>query len=155
MKRIMCISVLIFLANPVLSFGQEGKGIDTNLENMSGQYAECAAYYRLVYHAMNSSNEKETAKGYRQLEDEAMFYSLLLANKGRSKDVAIEVTNSRIEMYIKKMKQEANSRNENISILINKYHFSCQQVMENPSIQLLELLRTKVNEVANQPESKQ
>ena len=154
MKTIMCISVLIFLVNPMLSFGQEGKGIDTNLENISGQYAECAAYYRLVYHAMNSSNEKETANSYRQLEDTAMFYSLLLANEGRSKDVAVEVTNSRIEMYMKKMKQEANNKNENISILINKYHFGCQQVMENPPSHVLELLRTKVNKVTKQTETK-
>lgn len=77
-----------------------------------------------------------------------MFYSLLLANEGRSKDVAVEVTNSRIEMYIKKMKQEANNSNENISILINKYHFGCQETIENPPSQVVELLQTKADEAA-------
>ncbi len=150
MKRIVCISVLVFLANPLLSFGQETKGIEIKLENISGQYAECAAYYRLVFHAMNSSNEKETANAYRQLEDTAMFYSLLLANEGRSKDVAVDVTNSRIEMYMKKMKQEANNRNENIAILINKYHFGCQEAMENPLSQVVEILQKKTDEATKQ-----
>jgi hypothetical protein len=90
----------------------------------------------------------------RELENTAMSYSLLLANEGRNKDLAVEVTNSRIEMYIKKMKQEANNRNENISILINKYHFGCQEAMENPSNHLTTILKTKIKEVNKQSESK-
>ena len=147
MNKILCLSIIMFLFNPLVSFSQEIKEIDKDLENISGQYAECASYYRLVFHAMNSSNEKETANAYRQLEETAMFYSLLLSNEGRSKDVAVEVTNSRIEMYMKKMKQEANNRNENISVLINKYHFGCQEAMEKPSSRLVELLQKKVEEV--------
>ena len=147
MTKIAGLAAFIFLVNPLLSFAQETKGIDKNLENISGQYAECAAYYRLAYHAMVSSNEKETANAYRQLEDNAMFYSLLLANEGRSKDLAVAVTNSRIEMYMKMMKKEINNRNENISILINKHHFGCQEAMENPSSQVVEVLTTKADEV--------
>jgi len=123
MKRITYILFSMFLLFPSLTLAQEKKVIDKTLENISGQYAECAAYYELVYHAMNSSNDKETANAYRKLEDSAMLYSLLLANEGRSKDVAVSVTNSRIEMYMKKMKEEIGNRNENISLLINKYHF--------------------------------
>lgn len=147
MKKIAYISFLMFLVYPLLSLAQEREGIDKNLENISGQYAECAAYYELVYHAMNSSNEKETANTYRKLEESAMFYSLLLANEGRSKDVAVEVTNSRIEMYMKKMKQEANNRNENISILINKYNFGCQDLMENPPSQVSQILKAKAKQI--------
>ena len=147
MKKIAYISFLMFLVYPLLSLAQEREGIDKNLENISGQYAECAAYYELVYHAMNSSNEKKTATAYRKLEESAMFYSLLLANEGRSKDVAIEVTNSRIEMYMKKMKQEANNRNENISILINKYNLGCQDLMENPPSQVSQILKAKAKQI--------
>ena len=153
MNKILYISIIFLLVNPLLSNGQESKGIDKNLENISGQYAECAAYYRLVYHAMNSSNEPETAKAYRELEDTAMFYSLLLANEGRNKDLAVEVTNSRIEMYIKKMKEETNNRNENISILINKYHFGCQVAMENPSNDLTAILKTKTKDENKQSDA--
>ena len=154
MKKIACISIIILFVTPLFSYGQETKGIDKKLENISGKYAECAAYYRLVYHAMNSSNEKETANTYRQLEDTAMFYSLLLANEGRSKDVAVEVTNSRIEMYMKKMKQESNNRNENISILVNKYHFGCQEALEKPSNYVTEIIQTKVKETKGTSENK-
>lgn len=150
MNRIVRISFFIFMVYPLLAFGQEGKGIDKRMENISGQYAECAAYYRLVYHAMNSSNEMETANAYRQLEDKAMFYSLLLAGQGRSKDMAIDVTNSRIEMYMKKMKQETDNRNENISILINKYYFGCQEAMKNPPSQLAEVLKTEADKAKKQ-----
>ena len=58
MKRIGYILFFMFLVYPLLSLAQERAGIDKTLENISGQYAECAAYYELVYHAMNSSNEK-------------------------------------------------------------------------------------------------
>ena len=78
-----------------------------------------------------------------------MLYSLLLANEGRSKDLAVEVTNARIDIYKKKMKQEADHRNENISILINKYHFQCQELMKNPPTELTEILKRKILEEAN------
>ena len=154
MKRIACISLLMILGSPLLGFGQDAKEIDGNFENLSGQYAACAAYYRLVYHAMNSSNEKETANTYHKLEDTAMFYSGLLANEGRKRDVAVEVTNARIEMYLKKMKQEADNRNENISILINKYHYGCQEAMENPPSDVTRILQTKGEEITEQKERK-
>ncbi len=141
MIKIVFVSIVLSFVNPFLSFGQESQGIDKNLENLSGQYAECAAYYELLYYAMKSSNEPEAAHAYCELENRAMFYSLLLANEGRSKGMALEVTNARIEMYIEKMKQEVNNRNENISILMNKYHFVCQEAMENPSSQLTTILK--------------
>jgi hypothetical protein len=139
MNRILPLSIILVLVIPLLSFSQS-KGIDKNLENISGRYAECAAYYGLVYHALMSSNQADTAKAYRESENTAMLYSLILAREGRDKGLAVEVTNSRIEMYTKKMKQEVNNRNENISILINKYHFGCQEAMQNPSAELVPIM---------------
>ena len=129
-KQLAYVLLALFLPCAV---AQEARDFDMNAENLSAEYAECAAYYRLVYFAMKSSNEEETAKSYRQLEDTAMFYALLLANRGRDRDTAVEVTNSRIETNLKKMKQEINNRNEDIAILMNKYHFSCQEKIENLS----------------------
>lgn len=149
MKKNIFILLLILILSPLSSFGQEKRQIDKNLENISWQYAECAAYYELVFNAMKASNENETANAYRQLENDAMFYSLLLGNEGRSKDLAIEVTNARIDIYKKKMKLEADNRNENISILINKYHFECQERMQNPPTELIEVLKRKIVEEAN------
>ena len=149
MKKIIFILLLILILSPLSSFGQEKRQIDKNLENISWQYAECAAYYELVFNAMKASNENETANAYSQLENDAMFYSLLLANEGRSKDLAIEVTNARIDIYIQKMKQETDNRNENMSILINKYHFECQELMKNPPTELIEVLKKRLVEETN------
>ena len=154
MKKWIFISIITLLIFPCSLFGQDSKKIDKNLENISVQYAECTAYYRLIYHASNSSNEPEIAKGYRELEDKAMFYSLILANEGRSVDMGVEVTNSRIELYMKKMKQEIQNRNENISILINRYHRECQELMENPSSQMVAILTRLTKELANEQERK-
>jgi len=149
MKKIIFILLLILILSPLSSFGQENRQIDKNLENIAVQYAECAAYYGLVFNAMKASNENETANAYSQLENDAMFYSLLLANEGRSKDLAMEVTNARIDIYIQKMKQETDNRNENISILINKYHFECQELMKNPPTELIEVLKKRLVEETN------
>jgi len=154
MKRIICISIFILFLNPMFSFGQETRGIDKNLENISGQYAECAAYYTIVYHAMNSSDEKSAANAYSKLQKKAMFYSLLLAAQGRSKELAAQVTNSRIEMYMKKMKQEANNDYANISILINKYHFGCQELMENPSKYVVDILAAEAEKAKGKSNKK-
>ena len=149
MKKIIFILLLILILSPLSSFGQENRQIDKNLENIAVQYAECAAYYGLVFNVMKASNENQTANVYSQLENDAMFYSLLLANEGRSKDLAIEVTNARIDIYIQKMKQETDNRNENISILINKYHFECQKLMKNPPTELIEVLKKRLVEETN------
>ena len=101
------LSILVFtlslvFVSPILSFSQETQKIDKNLDNIAIQYTECAAYYDLVYYAMKASDENKTANTYRQLENDAMLYSLLLANEGRSKDLAIEVTDARIDIYKKR-----------------------------------------------------
>ena len=138
---LICIIVVSFFVNPLLSYAQDTKQIDKNLENISGQYAECAAYYRLVSYAMETSNELKSADTYRQLEGQAGLYSILLASEGRNEEMAFKVTQSRIEMYIKQMRQETNNRNENISVLINKYHFECQEAMDNLPKAVLEILK--------------
>ena len=71
-----------------------------------------------------------------------MFVSLAVASKGRSQDMAVEVTISRIEMSMKIMKQEIDNRNENISILINKYQFSCQEALSSPSSAVMQVLNS-------------
>lgn len=144
MKGSFYITILFLIISPLFVSAEEQKAIDRSLENISGQYAECTAYYELVYHAMNSSNEKETAEMYKELANNAMFYSLLLANEGREKDIAVNVTNSRIDMYKKKMLQEADNRNENISILINNYHYDCEKLMTNPPNEVAEILEKQL-----------
>ena len=116
------------------------------LEDLAGLYAECTAYYTLVYHAVNNSGDSDTAAVYSEVMDNAMFYSLLLASESREKDMAINVTNSRIEMYIKQMKQDTNNDNDNISILINKHNYTCQDAMKNPPQEVVNILNRRIEE---------
>ena len=141
MKQAFITIVIVLFLCPLNGFCENSEDFNKDYENLSGQYSECAAYYRLVYHAINSSGDAKTANSYRELEDTVMLYALVSAQPGRDKNKAIEVTNSRIEMYIKKMKQETNNRNENISILINKYHFGCMELVQSPPETLINLIR--------------
>lgn len=139
MKKIIVFSILVFLTTPLPVFSHETK--DINSEDFSGQYAECAAYYNLFSHASDSSYAKAPADVYRQLEKKALFYSLLLSIEGRTKDRAFEVTNSRFARYIQKMKHEADKNDEKLSL----YHFGCQDALENPPYQQLEILMSMMS----------
>jgi hypothetical protein len=118
------------------------------LENIAAEYATCAAYYRLVYHGAEASNRKDIAASYRQLEDDAMFYSLLLANESRDRDMAVQVTNARIETSMKAMKKEIDNRNENIAILINKYGDACVAMSKEPPAAAQKVLARRLQEIS-------
>jgi hypothetical protein len=130
----------------VVLFGISHANAET-LEDLAGLYAECTAYYTFVYHAVNNSGYSDTAATYSKVMDDSMFYSLLLASETREKDMAVNVTNARIEMYLKQMKRETNNDNANISILINKHNFTCQDAMKNPPVELIDILKRRINEV--------
>ena len=140
MKIIITILFFTLSAIPMVSFAQPATEIDKNLENISGQYAECAAYYEFTYYALKSSGEVAGAQAYMNLEEQAMFYSWILASEGRDKDMALNVTNSRINMYKKQMRKETNNAAANISILINKYHFSCDEIIKTPNKKVMDIL---------------
>lgn len=152
MKKIISVLVFIYSISPLISHAQQPAEIDKNLENISGQYAECAAYYEFAYYAMKSSGEAVGAEAYRNREEQAMFYAWLLASEGRNNDMALNVTNSRIDLYKKKMRQEASNTNANISILINKYHYACEEIIKAPNKKVMQILSAREKEV--NPQSK-
>ena len=116
-------------------------------DDIAEHYAECTAYYTLVYHALNNSGDTDAATAYAKVMDDSMFYSLLLASENREQDMAVNVTNSRIEMNIKQMKEEINNDNKNISILMNKHNFSCRDAMNNPPLELVNILKRRMEEL--------
>ncbi len=131
-KAILYLFIVISFISPSLTHSEENKKVNYILDSISGDYAECAAYYTIVYHSMVSANEAAAANNYAQLQETAINYALQLASEGRSIEMTGKVTKSRIEMYNKKMKQEAGNDAANISVLINKYHFKCTNALENP-----------------------
>ena len=149
MKLRLLIAICILLISSY-AFSQETQKFDKNLEEIAGKYAECTAYFEWVFQGLEVSDKAETAEGYKKLRDNAMFYSLLLANQGRNEDMATKVTNSRIEMYKKEMKEEIDNRYENLSILTDKYLSGCLKILESPPAELTAVLVEKMIEAENQ-----
>jgi hypothetical protein len=138
--------VIASLSVSLAGIAQEN-AVGTEVENIAAEYATCAAYYRLVYHGAEATNRKDIADRYRQLEDDAMFLSLLLANEGRDGDMAVKVTNARIESSMKAMKNEIGDRNENFAILINKYGEPCVAISTEPPEAARGVLLKRLQEV--------
>jgi len=140
MKLPAFVTVVLCLCWSLQSSGEDNGDFDPELEDLSAQYAECAAYFRLAYFALMNSGAEESAGSIREVEDSMMLVALALASVERDQDMAVEVTNSRIEFSMKMMKQEINNRNENFSILMNKYQLPCQEKLTNPKERVADAL---------------
>ncbi|MBL9214824.1 MAG: hypothetical protein JNG83_05035 [Opitutaceae bacterium] len=81
-----------------------------------------------------------------------MFYSLLLASEGRTQEIAVKVTHARIEWGKKDMLKEMDHRNENISIIVNKYGEASIDLIKNPRKEVLALLERHALEIARDRE---
>jgi hypothetical protein len=147
MTRVLFALVLFVCSH--FAYAQQASEINQEWEGLSGAYAECAAYYRLVFFALGNSGEADTAALYREKEDNAMLFALVLANGGRGRDMAVQVTNSRIELSMQQMKDETNNRNENIAILINKYNSNCTEIMQELPEALMKAMIEVSGENAN------
>lgn len=144
MKRIIVISFLIFLVCPLSVHATETKNL-SGVEDISGLYAECAAYFNITYHKADVSDENITTADYRQLEKTAMFYSLLLALDKINKDMAVEATNSKFSQYRQEIKSLSAERNAELYQVVDKYQSECHEAMVNPPNQLIDMLITMMN----------
>ena len=71
---------------------------------------------------------------------------MLLASQTRNSEMAGKVTLSRIEYSKKEMQKEMGNRNENISILMNKYQDRSLELINKPPKMVKELL-AEINSV--------
>ena len=141
MNRVL--SIIVFILCLVWNthvFSENLQKNNKNLENIAKQYAECTAYYELVSESFKVSGKGEAVNDYLELRDTAKFYSLLLASEGMSQDIAVQLTNSRLKMRKTKLSGEINYQYENIAIIIDKYHFGCQKIVQNPPAELKAML---------------
>lgn len=131
---------LIFSAN---IFGAE------TTDNLAVKYAEAAAYQLIVHQALKQSGEEyaETAKMSGDSYDYCCLISMLLASQTRDSEMAGKVTLARVEYAKKEMLKEIDFRNENISILMNKYQDSSFKLINKPPRVVAELL-ANVNNAA-------
>lgn len=154
MNRVLSIIVFILcLFWNTHVFSENLQKTDKNLENIARQYVDCAAYYQLVSESFKVSGNGEAANGYLELRDTAKLYSTLLASEGMSQDIAVQLTNSRIKMRRTALSGKIYYKYENISILIDKYHFDCQKIVQNPPTELMAILAKEMREAENQNEN--
>ena len=137
------LSIIVFILCLVWNthvFSENLQENDKNLENIARQYAECTAYYELVSESFKVSGNGEAAIRYLELRDTAKFYSILLASEGRSQDIAVQLTNSRIKIRRRVLSGKINYQYENIANIIDEYHFGCQKIAQNLPADLMAIL---------------
>ena len=103
-------------------------------DNLAAKYAEAGAYFLVVYQALKQSGNQyaELSKKYGDDYDYCCVISILLASQTRNSDMAGKVTIARVEYSKKEMLKEIDHRNENISILMNKYQDSSFKLVNKP-----------------------
>lgn len=140
------ITLLIFLCMEIIGFAQDVK-IPQKVDDLAVRYAEATAFFEIVAEALaKSGSENSKAEAMR---DDAMLYSLLLANEGRSREFAVKVTHARIEFSKKEMLKEMDYRNENIAIITNKYEESSLDLIKNPTKEVSDLLAKTARDQKN------
>ena len=131
--------VFILLYIGILYTLAEDASIPNKTNDLAFSYAQAAAYYELAVEAMAKSG-KESVK-FKKARDVATYISLKLASVGRTDDMAVNISNSRIEICKKEMLKEIDSRNENFTVLINKYSDSSLALINKPPKEVLDLLK--------------
>jgi hypothetical protein len=69
---------------------------------------------------------------YREYQYGAQMYSYFLALQGRDEKKALEILGSLTEPYEKQMLEVIDGRNENVAILIDRYHRDCVDIVQEP-----------------------
>jgi hypothetical protein len=154
MNRIL--SIIVFILCLVWSthvFSEELQKNDNNLENIARQYVECAAYYQIVSDSFKVSGNGKAVNSYLALRNTAKSYSVSLSSESMGQDLAVQLINSRFKMRKSQMSGEIYHKYENLAIIIDKYHFNCQEIIENPPAELMAILTKSKSEAENQAES--
>lgn len=140
MKYFACLLIIsITLANSLRA---------ETTDNLAVRYAEAGAYFLVVHQALKQSGKQyaEVSKKYGDDYDYCCIISMLLASQTRNTDMAGKVTLARVEFSKKEMLKEIDHRNENISILMNKYQDSSFKLVNKPPSIVKQLL-AEVNSV--------
>ena len=112
-------------------------------DNVSSEFATCAAYFAIVSEAVSRSGDKDISNQYKSIQETAMSYALISAKVGRTDEMAQKVSLARFSMFLQGMGEDMGKDISNISILSNKYAFTCKNAMEKPE-KLMEDIQNKV-----------
>ena len=129
MKRL---AILLLAMLPALIQAQADDIIEAAIDNAAHEFASCAAYYTIVQVGALNSNKQELADTYKSMSGEALGYSLTLTKKNRDEEMALKVVAARVSMDSDSMIKTIEKNTSNISLLMDKYAYRCQWIMENP-----------------------
>ena len=108
--------LLVTLANS--AFAQEdvltADDIKNAMNNVSSEYATCAAYFAHVAFAAQNSDSQEVFDAYSSLYDEVMVLAVMTAGHERSDEMALKVTKARIDMFMEEMRVEIENDYSNL-----------------------------------------
>lgn len=107
----------------------------TVLDDVSMEYATCAAYFEIVIDAISDEDveTKKLKQQYSQAAHAARQKATVIAQVFRSPEMAEKIINSRIEMAAKSMRDEIGNDLANVEILIAEHLESCKRAIEDPS----------------------
>jgi len=134
--KLLLVTLLLF------TFSLAAKDKDQEIDDLAVMYAECTAYNNLLYGALERSDvEPTTLEKIKSAYSQTMFASVVLASQSRTNDMAVKVTESRVELFIKDMTDEIDTNFDNFSILMNRYGNSCIEAIKKPDARLVDAMQ--------------
>lgn len=123
--------ILVSVALLAMSVPATAQHVDPTLpfNNLSHEYATCAAYFGIVSIALENSNDPATAAQYDTLMTQALQYA---NTTGKAIGLLQETTDTRVAIAIDDMRAKINDNTSNISILFGEYMEPCTSAMEDP-----------------------
>ena len=116
--------------------------------NVSEDYANCAAYFSLVSEDLRKNGDNEKAISYENSRDISLNYAFIAAQEGRTDEMAKKVAISKTELSMKSLMKEIDNDLGNISILINHYDDNCKTIMESPE-KTIEVWKERISKKYN------
>jgi hypothetical protein len=100
--------------------------------NISEEYITCGAYYTLFVYEILTNNDSIAVEMTKYSRNAALEYAFLIAQEGRSQEMAEKRTLAKLELNMKSLLEQMKNDGENFSILMNQYENRCQEIMEYP-----------------------
>lgn len=99
---------------------------------ISEEYITCGAYYTLLVEEIVNNGDSIALEMTKYSRNAALEYALIIAQEGRSQEMAEKTTLAKLELSMKSMQEQKNNDGEHFAILMNQYDNRCQEIMEYP-----------------------
>ena len=101
------------------------------MDNVSMEYATCAAYFAHAASAVKNGGDQETSDRFASIYEEVVTLAVFAAQAHRSDEMAIKVTSARVNMVMDAMQDDIDNDYSNFSLLYQKHHKRCEFIIDN------------------------